>query len=222
MRRSRLSLGIEIAILAGTGAAVLIAVRTVGDRLPAGAKTWLIPALFLYAPLIAAWVTDSDSAPLGLVKPLWHKAITDLALFILVILPVFLGSWWALEKYGLNARFHAHLPPGFFALALWQFFGVALPEEVFFRGLLQGRLNQMMTTRWRILATDVGPGLFIAGAIFAAAHYLVIPQPRQLLVFFPGLLFGLFRERSYSVFTPIIAHALSNISFLTLQEWVVH
>jgi membrane protease YdiL (CAAX protease family) len=96
---------------------------------------------------------------------------------------------------------------------------VALPEEVFFRGWLQGRLNGLMGRSWKFPGSMIGPGLFIAAAVFALAHYFTRPDPARLLVFFPGLLFGYLRERSGSVAAPVVVHALANTSFLILQSW---
>jgi membrane protease YdiL (CAAX protease family) len=175
----------------------------------------------LYAPIIAALLTDREFKSTGLGAPDWKKAAADLLLFSGLILPIFLFGWWALFHYGFGKRFVASLPDELTALVLWQLVGIALPEEVFFRGFLQDRLNRILGRSWRIPGARVGPGLFLSAAVFALAHYVVSPQPVRLLVFFPGLLFGYFRERSGSVFVPVLAHALANVTFLTLQFWAV-
>ena len=211
---------LEIAVVAGLGMVSLLTLRLGGSRLPAAAEVWLIPAVFLYAPIIAGLV-GRDFSGLGLERPRWAKAITDLAIFAFVVLPIFLAGWYVLMRYVMAARFAWAAPQGLGALAAWQLLGVALPEEVFFRGFLQGRFNQVWPGRVRLLGAEIGPGLFLAAALFALAHYLVIPRPHQLLVFFPGLLFGLLRERSGSVFAPILVHALSNIVFLMAQEMMI-
>jgi membrane protease YdiL (CAAX protease family) len=217
MPRSRRGLWLEVAVVAGVGIVSLLTLRLGGARLPAAAETWLIPAVFLYAPIIAALVGRGFSG-LGLERPAWAKAILDLAVFAFVVLPIFLAGWYVLMRYGLAARLAWTRPHGLGALAAWQLLAVALPEEVFFRGFLQGRFNEAWPRRVRLPGAEVGPGLLLAAGLFALAHCLVIPHPIQLLVFFPGLLFGLLRERSGSVLAPIIAHALSNIVFLTAQE----
>lgn len=103
------------------------------------------------------------------------------------------SSWWLLE------------------LLLVQFAGIALPEEVFYRGYAQGRLATVFRRRWRFLGADLGWHIPVASALFAVSHLVAIPAPFRLAVFFPGLLFGWLRERTGSVLAPAILHALSNV-----------
>jgi membrane protease YdiL (CAAX protease family) len=137
-------------------------------------------------------------------------------------MPVFLAGFFALAVGWWGRDFHPRLMGAGAAanLLVWQLLGVALPEEVFFRGWLQGRLNRIFRSRVSLLGARVGPGLFIAAALFAAFHLLGSAAPSRLLVFFPGMLFGLLRERTKSVAVPVLAHALANILFMTAQEWV--
>jgi len=182
-----------------------------------GVKGWLAPVFFLYAPLAVFWLRREDFRKLGLCAPRWRAAGLELAVYVFILLPGFLLCWWVLARFHLQFDFRYHLPSGFGNLVLWHFLGVALPEELFFRGWLQGRLNQVFGRRWRLLGARVGPGLFIAALAFAGAHFLILSNPLQLIVFFPGLLFGLLRERSDSLFSPVVAHGLGNSSFLLLQ-----
>ena len=190
-------------------------------RLLAGASAWLIPAVLLYAPIGALIITDRDFDGCGLRLPS-RGAGRDVAGFALLVMPVFLAGFFAFATLWLGREFHPRLPDwgSSVELAVWQLLGVALPEEVFFRGWLQGRLNLIFSSRVPILGARVGPGLFIAAGLFAAFHLLVLPAPSRLLVFFPGLLFGLFRERTNSVAVPVLTHALANVLFLIAQGWV--
>ena len=218
---SRVLISAEILILVGAGTVAIVFSGEEGLG-PPGIKQWLVPSFFLYAPIIASLVSDKDFSAIGLSRPEWRKAGADLLIFSFIILPIFLVSWWALARYGQGMSFRFRSPEGLAGLILWQLLGVALPEEVFFRGWLQGRINQLLSKSWRIPGAMIGPGLFIAAALFAGGHFLAKPQPIRLLVFFPGLLFGYFRERQGSVWGPILAHAAGNISFLALQSWAVH
>jgi hypothetical protein len=206
-------------LVTGTAALILVLQRLSIPRPFGGFKFWLVPVVFLYAPLVAAWASDKDFAAIGLGRPDPGKALADVILFILVILPVFLVSWWALFRFGFGAAFRPQPLKSPFGLVAWQLLGVALPEEVFFRGYVQGRLNILLGRNWRFPGTRVGPGLFITSVIFALSHYLTQPAPVRLLVLFPGLLFGYMRERSGSVAAPVIVHAAANCAFLTLQSW---
>ncbi len=93
----------------------------------------------------------------------------------------------------------------------WQFSFVALAEEFFYRGYLQGRLNLLLGHRRQVLGAPVGAGLPIGSAVFALHHLLVSSAPQDLLVFFPALAFGWLREATGSVLAPALFHAACNV-----------
>jgi membrane protease YdiL (CAAX protease family) len=88
---------------------------------------------------------------------------------------------------------------------------IALPEEAFYRGYLQTRIDDAFTTRVRILGATVGPGILIASVVFALGHVATIRDPSRLAVFFPALVFGWLRARTGGVGASIAFHALCNI-----------
>ncbi len=88
---------------------------------------------------------------------------------------------------------------------------VALPEEWFFRGYLQGRLDGELGTPRRLLGADVGWGLVLSALAFALLHPILLPGMHRLLVFFPALLFGWLRAKSGNVGAAILVHAGSNV-----------
>lgn len=95
---------------------------------------------------------------------------------------------------------------------LSQFLIIALTEEVFFRGYLQTRLHDVFPKRRRVLGASLSlSALTIQSAYFALIHFIVIPHPSRLSVFFPALLFGYMRERRGGVGAAIVYHALSNL-----------
>jgi len=215
-KRSRSVTVTELLVTTAAGAALILAVKAAYPG--ASAPAWLVPAFFLYAPLLAVLVTDRDFAAVGLNPPESKKAALDIVLFAAVVLPLFLISWWALAKYFLGFDFNYRLPGKIFSLALWQVAGVALPEELFFRGWMQKRIDTLLGGRFTAFGAVIGPGLFISAVVFALFHFLSRPAPVSLLVFFPGMLFGLFRERTGSVLVPVVTHALANITFLVAQS----
>jgi membrane protease YdiL (CAAX protease family) len=97
-----------------------------------------------------------------------------------------------------------------FMLAI-QLILVAFPEEYFFRGYLQGRLDERFTPRWRILGVQLGPGWILSSVAFALLHPILIPGVHRLLVFFPSLLFGWLKARTGSIGAAVLVHAFSNI-----------
>ena len=127
-------------------------------------------------------------------------------------------------------------PRGSFALhvepldALNEVFGqlviIALPEEAFYRGYLQSRLDQAMPgftrrrdpatgelvpVRLRIFGASVGPALLATSLIFALGHFATIREPARLAVFFPSLVFGWLRYRTKGIGAGIAFHAMCNL-----------
>lgn len=88
---------------------------------------------------------------------------------------------------------------------------VALPEEWFFRGYLQTRLDTLLGRPRRLLGADVGWGLVLAALAFALLHPILLPGFHRLLVFFPALLFGWLRARTGAIGASVLVHALSNV-----------
>lgn len=150
-----------------------------------------------------------------------REATTALAwagVVLLVVFPPFVLGW--------KAWWH---PSGHFAaapLALLaaevpgQILVVALPEEAFYRGYLQTRLDRVWSTRWQLLGAPVGPGLVVTSAIFAIGHLATEAQPARLAVFFPSLLFGWLRARSGGIGAGLVVHAASNLlTFYLARSW---
>lgn len=88
---------------------------------------------------------------------------------------------------------------------------VALPEEWFFRGYLQGRLDGQFGTPWRLGSVAFGPGLLLSSLAFTLLHPILIPGLHRLLVFFPSLLFGLLRAKTGNIGASVWVHALCNL-----------
>ena len=84
-----------------------------------------------------------------------------------------------------------------------------LLEELVFRGLFQTSLVRVFRgMRW--------PALLIASAVFAVIHWSVVPWHGILPLFALGLVFGYIYERTGSLLTPIIAHAVFNALNVTM------
>jgi membrane protease YdiL (CAAX protease family) len=96
-------------------------------------------------------------------------------------------------------------------LVLGHLVAVALPEEVFYRGFVQSRFDQLYPPRLRLLGARVGPGLLFTSLLFGLGHYLVELDPTRFEVFFPSLLFGYLRNRTDSIAAAAIVHGLSNV-----------
>jgi membrane protease YdiL (CAAX protease family) len=99
---------------------------------------------------------------------------------------------------------------------------IALPEEVFYRGYLQTRLDDAWPGRIRVLGAPVGISIVVTSAVFALGHVLTIHDPGRLAVFFPSLLFGWLRARTGGVGASIVFHAACNLFSATLLQTFTH
>ena len=128
---------------------------------------------------------------------------------VITFVPFFFGwrtFWHAKGAFGLHV-------PAFEALneVFGQLVIIALPEESFYRGYLQSRLDDALPQRVRVFGASVGPGLLISSAIFALGHFATIREPARLAVFFPSLLFGWLRARSGGIGAGVAFHASCNV-----------
>ena len=114
------------------------------------------------------------------------------------------------------------LTRGYLWIVLWsvtQLFFIALPEECFYRGFVQTRLEQARPGARAWLG--VSPAIVATSVLFGLGHWLV-PVGGALLVarmsvFFPSLLFGWLRRRTGSIVAPTIYHACCNMMVLLLS-----
>lgn len=138
--------------------------------------------------------------------------------------PLFTGP-----KADLGDGERLDLGRGYWWLLLWvatQILLIALPEEYFYRGYLQGRLGDAFDAR-REAKGLTGPRpeflginaeVFVASLLFGIGH-LLIPVGGVLLanrfaVFFPSLLFGALRRKTDSITAPVVYHAACNMMVL--------
>ncbi len=87
----------------------------------------------------------------------------------------------------------------------FQLFGIAFPEEAFFRGLLQNSLG------------NNGRGIIIASLLFSIAHLPAVLFKGDwlaLLTFFPSLVMGWFYMKTNNILPGMIFHFFANIVFI--------
>jgi len=137
---------------------------------------------------------------------------------VVVFVPFFLGyrRYWHVE-----GAFHFVFTGKAFANeAFGQLVIIALPEEAFYRGYVQSRLDGAMgpAFRVRVLGTDVSLAIVVTSALFALGHLATIHSPVRLAVFFPSLLFGLLRARTKGIGAGVLFHAMCNVFSETLGK----
>jgi membrane protease YdiL (CAAX protease family) len=199
----------------------------------------LVAVVFIYTPVALAWWRKEDLDDYGFHWEPVRRGLVMAAVAIAAVFPIFVVGYLAfyetacgsellsnLVPRGMCARYgglHAlHVPDltllvsqGPNALSAEfvavQLVVVALPEELFFRGLLLGLLEQRFPPRRRVLGGGIGLALVLSSLAFAMIHLPKDGDPRALATFFPGLLFGWMRSATGSILASTVTHAASNI-----------
>jgi membrane protease YdiL (CAAX protease family) len=209
---------------------VTVAVTFVATGLPERWHTTLVGFTFLAVTWALVWRKDDDRvrraglALGGLVLP-GHLSLRGIArdagtalawalgLAAIVAVPFFFGwrAWWARVAPSELAFSLAVRPAEAANEIAGQLFVIALPEEAFYRGYLQSRLDDAWPPRWRVLGATVGPGLLVASSIFALGHVATVHLATRLAVFFPALLFGWLRARTGGIGASVCFHMICNV-----------
>lgn len=169
---------------------------------------------FLYLPAFLLWRRGRELDDYGLrFHPIPRGVLLWLLFSVVVLVPFGFGYDYFVNHFcqkfigkvvvcptpiARALRLPSQLP----LVVLSQVLVVALPEEFFFRGYVQQRLAEVMPLPRAWLLQSV---------LFALGHYLVTFHPASLLVFFPGLLFGILRRLSGSVLAGTLFHATCNL-----------
>lgn len=233
--------GLKAAIIAlGVAATVTAAVTVASLFVPDKYVATTVGFVFLAATWLLVWRGDdarveaSGLALGGIVLPgkldlgrfarsVATSAAWAVLLGALFFVPFFFGWRWFWR------------PPGGFSFvfrtneALNEVFGqlviIALPEEAFYRGYLQSRLDEalpgfgssrgasgeLVPRRLRVFGAEIGPAILVTSVVFALGHLATIHDPARLAVFFPSLVFGWLRQRTGGVGAGIAFHASCNL-----------
>lgn len=123
---------------------------------------------------------------------------------------------WMLPP-GASLSFHFTLPPELFSLVTTNLLLVALPEELFYRGFVETRLERLWPTSWSLLGIPLGRTVIVVSALFALGHWFgEWGNPARLGPFFPAFLFSLLARRQQSIVGAVVYHGLSNVFSATL------
>lgn len=127
----------------------------------------------------------------------------------ITFVPFFFGwrtFWHAKGTFGLHVQAWETINEVFGQLVI-----IALPEEAFYRGYLQSRLDEALPGRIRLFGASIGPALIVSSVIFALGHFATIREPARLAVFFPSLAFGWLRSRTRGIGAGVAFHAACNV-----------
>jgi CAAX protease family protein len=183
----------------------------------------LVAAIFLLLPQ-ALLRERGDIERYGFTTRPRDLGLKVAAFGIFVILPLFVLGFIAYNRAlcqyaprlvgGICYRVlhpHFRLPGGFAMMAAAQLVVVALPEELFFRGYIQGRLEDAWPPKWNLFGARVGGAWLMGSVLFALGHFFVTFQPQMLTRVFPGLVFGWMFARTRSILAGTIFHAACNL-----------
>lgn len=137
-------------------------------------------------------------------------------IFSLILLPAVIAVNHYLQGWLMGTHFQSGGFTDLGSTTLGQLVMVALPEEFFFRGYLQGRFNRIFTGRLMLFGVPVGLGLIIVSLIFALSHSLIHFAVWHSLIFFPSLAFGWLREKRGTITASIFFHTVCNL----FSRWV--
>lgn len=168
---------------------------------------------------LAGAVVDLARALLGAIPLFLRELVVAIAVCAAVFPPFVLGFYF----WNQPVRPFELVPHSAFASYLMtQLVVVGLPEEMFFRGYLQGRLEDAFPGKLRLLGADISPAaLLLSAGLFAILHFVVEVQPGRLAVFFPALLFGWLASLRGGIGAAVFVHAFCNLlSDLLARGWL--
>jgi len=139
----------------------------------------------------------------------FQKTITD---------PLFLAALtagpvaWSVLYLILQPDFDWKWPFNALLFFILPVFVYPIIEEIIFRGYLQSFLATRFTSRYGPLTQ----ANVLTSLLFAGMHLLGQPPVWALLVFFPSLVFGYFKDRHNNLLAPILLHGFYNAGFIWL------
>lgn len=157
--------------------------------------SWVVPAAFVWVPCLLATAGRTSTRRLGLDRPSPARDRPALA-----------AGLGAVALYAAAMALHRGLPASCDLTAqalVLQILAVGLPEELFFRGYLQGELQASAgpDAWWPALA---------AALVFGLAHVAVGRGPASVVTALPGVLFGALRRRTGTIWVPVLVHGAAN------------
>jgi membrane protease YdiL (CAAX protease family) len=180
------------------------------------------PAVLMAAALVPTIIRRDRFAQIGLSARQVKLTLLTVCGACAVVFPATYAGLWLLRHYGLEPPLRVVLPENrqWLSWVVYQFLYVAVAEEVFFRGYLQGNILRLTDTmKWRSRGWPAPSGLqnwvsiVLSAACFAGAHIIVQGQAASALTFLPGLILGWLFIRTRTLLAPILFHGLANTCY---------
>ncbi|MCA9508785.1 MAG: CPBP family intramembrane metalloprotease [Myxococcales bacterium] len=152
-------------------------------------------------------------------KPDWPKIVKELVFTFFLCLIIFIpytAGYTGFQLFLAHSQdkelfFSLNWPPMLGKEILTQIFVVAFPEELFYRGFLQGALLKKWPNQKFLFALPYGKAIIITNLIFACGHLMGGFHTMRVLTFFPGLIFSWIVYKRGNLLSAIIFHAACNI-----------
>lgn len=194
----------------------------------------LVAAVFILLPLICFNVFKLSRKEIGLEFSCWKRDLKIFFIFSAIIFPLYSFIYIPFQGYIMlrnvsDGNFFELLPripeatkhilgawrwqvmDKWYLFIISEFIAIAVPEELFFRGYFQGRLERIFTKRIKFLGAEIGMAIIVSALLFALMHIISVPSAQRLGVFIPALIFGFMRSYSGSILSAVLFHTASNI-----------
>jgi len=167
---------------------------------------WLTPAILIGAGMVP-FLARRQSLPAIVRIETLRGDLWTLLLASLVVFPATYLTTWLIAWAGISLPLTSARPSDYAAWIAYQFFYVAVAEEVFFRGYLLTSLQALF---------GGGAAIVVSAACFAAAHVVLQGQITAALTFLPGLILGWLFVRTGTLLAPMLFHGMANVFWLFL------
>jgi len=187
---------------------------------PFNSSSWLICPMIMVAAALLPTATKGRELPhLGFAREQRTIALSFVYRTCLIVFPFVFLLCRFLYARGLALPLQHTGPHGWdwFGWLFYQFFYIAVAEEVFFRGYVQANILRIVTPAIRQPSTiQQWWSIGISAGVFALAHVVVTGQTAALVTLLPGLVLGWLFVRTGSLLAPILFHGLANCFYCLL------
>jgi membrane protease YdiL (CAAX protease family) len=165
-----------------------------------------VASVLLWFPALLIFLNRTNSEQSGVSK----FTRSDLGYGISVSIPILIIYRLFLDYQGfvvVNSLYKMSLSEWLtiFSYFLLEAGTVAIPEEFFFRGYIQGVIYDKTKFSWVF-------SIFYSATLFAMLHVATTGNFNRLIVFLPALLFGWMRYKTGNIAASVVCHSLCNVT----------
>jgi len=216
LKRLDISLLIETVLVTTT---TILAIGAFNSSFLPVAAWFMAPGILVAAAIIPTAIKTRKFPKIGFNVKQIRNSLVVLGWTCMVVFPATFFGCWLLKSYGLDFPLRPVLPEGqnWACWLFYQFMYVAVAEEVFFRGYVQGNIFRLTSTmKLEQCGLQQWISITLSAACFAAAHIIVTGKIISVLTFLPGLILGWLFTRTRSLLAPILFHGLANICYFLM------